>query len=53
MLLLGLIYSCAPSVTVTTDYDRAVSFSEFKTSAIYDLKTQEGQINQLNVEMII
>jgi hypothetical protein len=52
MLILGLIYSCAPSVKVTTDYDHAANFSEFKTFAVYDLKTQEGQINQLNVDRI-
>jgi hypothetical protein len=52
MILLGLIYSCAPSVKVTTDYDHAVNFNDYKTFAVYDLKTQEGQINQLNVDRI-
>ncbi|OCB69379.1 hypothetical protein B0A79_21215 [Flavobacterium piscis] len=52
MLLLGLFYSCSPSVKVTTDYDHAANFSEYKTFAFYDLKAQEGQINQLNVDRI-
>lgn len=52
MLLLGLIYSCSPTVKVTTDYDHAANFSEYKTFAFYDLKAQEGQINQLNVDRI-
>lgn len=52
MLLLGLIYSCSPTVKVTTDYDHSANFSEYKTFAFYDLKAQEGQINQLNVDRI-
>lgn len=52
MLFLGLIYSCSPTVKVTTDYDHAANFSEYKTFAVYDLKAQEGQINQLNVDRI-
>lgn len=52
MLLLGLIYSCSPTVKVTTDYDHAANFSEYRTFAFYDLKAQEGQINQLNVDRI-
>jgi hypothetical protein len=51
-LLLGFIYSCSPTVSVTTDYDHAANFSEFKTYAIYDLKAQEGQVNQLNVDRV-
>lgn len=52
MLLLGLMYSCGPTVKVTTDYDHAANFSEFKTFAVYDLKAQEGQVNQLNVDRV-
>jgi len=52
MLFLGLISSCSPTVKVTTDYDHAVNFNEFKTFAVYDLKAQDGQINQLNVDRI-
>lgn len=53
MVLLGLIYSCSPTVHVTNDYDHSINFSEFKTFAVYDLKAQQGQINQLNVDRII
>lgn len=52
MLFLGLIYSCSPTVKVTTDYDHAANFGAYKTFAIYDLKAKEGQINQLNVDRI-
>nr|MBU3859119.1 DUF4136 domain-containing protein [Flavobacterium sp. MC2016-06] len=52
MLMLGLIYSCSPTVKVTTDYDHAANFSEYKTFAVYDLKAQEGQVNQLNVDRV-
>lgn len=53
MLVLGLFYSCSPTVKVTTDYDHATNFSNFKTFAVYDLKAQEGQINQLNADRIL
>lgn len=52
ILFLGLIYGCAPTVKVTTDYDHAVSFSEFKTFATFDLNAQKGQVNQLNVDRV-
>ena len=52
VLVLGLIYSCSPTVKVTTDYDHAANFSEYKTFAVYDLKAQQGQVNQLNVDRV-
>ncbi|MGQ7944542.1 DUF4136 domain-containing protein [Flavobacterium sp. WC2509] len=52
ILLLGLIYGCAPTVKVTNDYDHAVNFSEFKTFATFDLRAQKGQVNQLNVDRV-
>jgi hypothetical protein len=50
--LLVLLYSCSPTVKVTTDYDHSANFSEYKTFAVYDLKAQEGQVNQLNVDRV-
>lgn len=52
LFLLGLMYSCSPTVRVTTDYDRDTNFSEYKTFAVYDLKAQEGQVSQLNVDRV-
>ena len=52
IFLLGLFFSCSPTVKVTTDYDHSANFSEYKTFTFYDLKAQEGQINQLNVDRI-
>ncbi|MDQ6528447.1 DUF4136 domain-containing protein [Flavobacterium sp. LHD-85] len=52
ILFLGLFYSCAPTVKVTTDYDHSANFSEYKTFAVYDLKAQQGQVNQLNVDRV-
>ena len=52
LLILGLVYSCSPTVSVTSDYDHAANFGEFKTFAVYDLKAQEGQVNQLNVDRV-
>lgn len=52
ILFLGLIYSCSPTVKVSTDYDHTANFSEFKTFAVYDLKAQQGQVNQLNADRV-
>lgn len=52
ILFLGFIYSCSPTVSVTSDYDHAANFSQFKTFAVYDLKAQEGQVNQLNIDRV-
>ncbi|TDO83750.1 uncharacterized protein DUF4136 [Flavobacterium chryseum] len=52
VFLLGFIYSCSPTVNVTTDYDHSASFSQFKTFAVYDLKAQQGQVNQLNIDRV-
>lgn len=52
ILFLGLIYSCSPTVKVTTDYDHSANFTEYKTFAVYDLKAQQGQVNQLNVDRV-
>ena len=52
VMLLGILYSCSPTVKVTNDYDHAVNFAEFKTFAVYDLKAQQGQVSQLNVDRV-
>ncbi|AWK03781.1 DUF4136 domain-containing protein [Flavobacterium crocinum] len=52
LLFLGLIYSCSPTVKVTTDYDHSANFGEYRTFAVYDLKAQQGQVNQLNVDRV-
>jgi hypothetical protein len=50
--VLGLLFSCSPTVKVTTDYDHAANFGEYRTFNVYDLKAQEGQVNQLNVDRV-
>ncbi|MHC0439707.1 DUF4136 domain-containing protein [Flavobacterium sp. 3-210] len=52
LVLLGLFYSCSPTVKVTTDYDHSANFSQYKTFTVYDLKAQEGQVNQLNADRV-
>ncbi|WP_035646391.1 MULTISPECIES: DUF4136 domain-containing protein [unclassified Flavobacterium] len=52
LILLGLFYSCSPTVKVTTDYDHSANFSQYKTFTVYDLKAQEGQVNQLNADRV-
>lgn len=52
VLIACILYSCSPAVKVTTDYDHSAKFSEFKTFTVYDLKAQEGQVNQLDIDRI-
>lgn len=52
LVLLGLFYSCSPTVKVTTDYDHSANFSQYKTFTVYNLRAQEGQVNQLNADRV-
>lgn len=52
LILLGLLFGCSPTVKVTSDYDHSANFSEYKTFAVYDLRAQEGQVNQLNADRV-
>jgi hypothetical protein len=42
--------ACAPSVKVSSDYDRAVNFTAYKTYSMYTLKADN--VNQLNQDRI-
>jgi hypothetical protein len=44
------IVSCS-SISVTTDYDKTVDFTKYKTFSFYHLKTS-GQVSQLNADRI-
>jgi hypothetical protein len=47
-----MLTSCA-SVTVTTDYDKTVNFSQYKTFAFYQLTDKSGSVSDLNKNRII
>jgi hypothetical protein len=47
-----IFHSCKPALKVSTDYDRGVDFSSYKTFSMYDLKTK-GNVNQLNRDRIV
>lgn len=40
--------SCSSSLTVSTDYDRSVDFSKYKTFGIYKLDAEAQTISELN-----
>jgi hypothetical protein len=44
--------SCGNSLKVTTDFDRSVDFSKYKSFSLYSLKTT-GSVSQLNADRII
>lgn len=48
----AFIIGCAPTVKVTTDYDRAADFSPFKTYSLVDVAAK-GEVNPLNADRIL
>lgn len=49
VLLSALMFaSCKSSLTVSTDYDRSVDFSQYKTFGIYKLDAEAQTISELN-----
>lgn len=54
-ILLGLstFMACSPSLKVTSDYDKAVSFQPYKTFAINTVDSSKQAISQLNEDRII
>lgn len=46
-----IMFSCKPALNVTTDYDRAVNFSAYKTFSLYYLATNKN-VSELNEERI-
>ena len=47
------VFSCAPSLKVTNDFDRSVDFSQFKTFRMSSLEQQHQSVSQLNQQRII
>jgi|SRR5688500_12468145 hypothetical protein len=47
----ALLFSCKPTLKVSSDYDRAANFSAYKTFSLYYLVTSRN-VNELNEERI-
>ena len=45
--------SCAPVLTVTSDYDHSVDFTKYKTFSFYQLKDNSNSVSQLNKNRIV
>lgn len=52
VLTTTIAVSCAPTVKVTTDYDRSVNFTVYKSFSLYNF-TSTLNVNQLNAERIM
>lgn len=52
ILTTTLAVSCAPTVNVTTDYDRSANFAAYKTYSVYDFAPSLG-VNELNARRIL
>ena len=50
---LSLLIACSSPLKVTTDYDKAVDFSQYKTFGFYQLQDKTGAVSQLNQGRII
>lgn len=48
----AIFTSCGPGIEVSSDYDKSVNFSEYKTFGLYDVKSS-AKVNQLNEDRII
>jgi hypothetical protein len=48
-----LFVACSPSLKVSSDYDKAVDFSRYKTFSMYQLQDKSGAVSQLNQNRII
>src|SRR6516165_5874942 len=51
--LLFFLVGCEPSLKVTSDYDKAVSFAQYKSFKMVQLDMQHQSISQLNQTRII
>jgi hypothetical protein len=51
--MLVAIYSCAPSLKVTSDYDKQVDFAKYKTFSLYQDAKISDAISQLNHDRVI
>lgn len=51
LLLVFFMMACAPSVRVTSDYDRSVDFSDYQTFKLTQ-QTTMGHVNSLNKDRI-
>ncbi|MFI5155308.1 MAG: DUF4136 domain-containing protein [Chitinophagales bacterium] len=50
---IAFLIACEPSLKVTSDYDKAANFSQYKTFAMTQLDMQHQTISQLNQNRII
>ena len=50
---LMLLAACAPSLKVTSDFDKSVDFTKYKTFSMYQLHDKSGAVSQLNQNRII
>ncbi|MBO9573881.1 MAG: DUF4136 domain-containing protein [Chitinophagaceae bacterium] len=53
LAFLLILSSCSPSLKVTTDYDKNVSFSNYKTYSFYQNEKGGSAISELNQERIL
>ncbi|HEX7845129.1 MAG TPA: DUF4136 domain-containing protein, partial [Chitinophagaceae bacterium] len=50
-LPLGLLVSCKPTLSVSSDYDRSANFNSYKSFSLYNVSANKN-VNQLNEQRI-
>jgi hypothetical protein len=50
LITIGILTSCGPTLKVSSDYDRSVDFSQYKTFTLF--KSDHSTINPLNAQRI-
>ena len=53
VIVIAVTLSCEPSLKVSTDYDKAVNFGQYKTFSMYQDVNIHDAISQLNQDRII
>jgi hypothetical protein len=48
-----LLNACSSPLKVTSDYDKSIDFSTYKTFGFYQLQDKSGAVSQLNQNRII
>lgn len=51
--IMGFLFGCSPSIKISSDYDRAVDFSKYRSFAIFDLKDKSDAVSALNKDRIL
>jgi len=53
IFLIAFAWSCEPSLKVSTDYDKSITFGQYKTFSMYTSDQKDESLSQLNHDRIV